>query len=46
MALIKWFANYKLSHDNLVHSLLGFFNVESSLYQESLLFNPMLKENE
>lgn len=38
--------HYKLSHDNLAHSLLGFFDVQSPLYKESYdIFSPNLQEN-
>lgn len=45
-ARLKQHKDFKLSHDNLAHSLLGFFGVESPLYKESYdIFNDSLKEN-
>lgn len=43
---LKRYKDFKLSHDNLAHSLLGFFNVESPLYKESYdIFSDSLKSN-
>ena len=45
-ARLKQHKDFKLSHDNLSHSLLGFFGVESPLYKESYdIFSDSLKEN-
>lgn len=45
-AKLKQYKDFKLSHDNLTHSLLGFFNVEIPLYKESYdIFSDSLKEN-
>ena len=45
-ARLKQHKDFKLSHDNLAHSLLGFFGVESPLYKESYdIFSDSLKEN-
>jgi len=42
----KRIKNYKLSHDNLSDSLLGFFGVQTKLYEPPYdLFNPQLKQN-
>lgn len=45
-ARLKQHKDFKLSHDNLSHSLLGFFEVQSPLYKESYdIFSDSLKEN-
>lgn len=44
--LLKQYNNFKFSHDNLAHSMLGFFDIESPLYNEPYnIFGDSLKPN-